>query len=78
MMVLSRYFRFRSSEAVAALLLAIGLGIPLTATAKPPAPESASFSEDVMPILQVRCLECHKPGAAGYEKSGLDLRTYEG
>ena len=37
-----------------------------------------SFTEDVFPIIELRCLECHQPGGAGYEKSGLDLRTYEG
>jgi len=37
-----------------------------------------SFNEDVFPIIELRCLECHQPGGAGYEKSGLDLRTYEG
>ena len=37
-----------------------------------------SFKEDVFPILQLRCLECHQPGGEGYEKSGLDMRTYEG
>ena len=37
-----------------------------------------SFNEDVMPIMKIRCVECHQPGGSGYEKSGLDLRTYEG
>lgn len=36
-----------------------------------------SFKEDVYPIIQIRCLSCHQPGGEGYEKSGLDLRTYE-
>jgi len=36
-----------------------------------------SFSEDVFPILELRCLSCHQPGGEGYEKSGLDMRTYE-
>ncbi len=36
-----------------------------------------SFKEDVYPIIQIRCLSCHQPGGAGYEASGLDLRTYE-
>ena len=40
--------------------------------------ETVSFSEDVFPIIQIRCLECHKPDGDGYEKSGLDLRTYQG
>jgi len=37
-----------------------------------------SFKEEVFPIIQIRCLSCHQPGGAGYEKSGLDLRTYGG
>ncbi len=37
----------------------------------------ATYSEDILPIIKVRCLECHQPGGSGYEKSGLDLRTYE-
>ena len=37
-----------------------------------------SFTEDVFPVLELRCLECHQPGGPGYEKSGLDLRTYDG
>jgi hypothetical protein len=37
-----------------------------------------SFKEDVFPIIEIRCLECHQPGGVGYETSGLDLRTYEG
>lgn len=42
------------------------------------AQEAASFKEDVFPIIELRCLECHVPGGAGYEASGLDLRTYDG
>jgi len=42
------------------------------------AEEPVSFKDDVMPILQLRCVECHKPGGPGYEATGLDLRTYKG
>jgi hypothetical protein len=42
------------------------------------AAEPQSFSEDILPILKGRCVSCHQPGGAGYEKSGLDLTTYEG
>jgi hypothetical protein len=42
------------------------------------AQDMVSFKEDVYPIIELRCLECHKPGDVGYETSGLDLRTYEG
>jgi hypothetical protein len=58
--------------ALAALLLA---GAWPTGAA---AQRAASFKEDVFPIIQIRCLECHQPKGLGYEKSGLDLRTYEG
>jgi mono/diheme cytochrome c family protein len=37
-----------------------------------------SFAEDVFPIFKGRCVDCHRAGGEGYEKSGLDLTTYEG
>jgi len=40
--------------------------------------EPISFKQDIFPIIQTRCLECHQPGGKGFEKSGLDLRTYQG
>ncbi len=59
------------------------LGLSLTAmlmaaTWAPGAAAQVSFKEDVFPVIELRCLECHQPGGEGYEKSGLDLRTYEG
>lgn len=39
--------------------------------------QNISFKEDVFPVIELRCLECHQPGGEGYEASGLDLRTYE-
>jgi len=58
------------------------LGLALTAilvtgTWAPAAADPISFKEDVFPILELRCLECHQPGGDGYEKSGLEMRTYE-
>lgn len=40
--------------------------------------ETTSFSEDVFPIFKGRCVGCHAPGQEGFEKSGLDLTSYEG
>ena len=37
-----------------------------------------SFKKDIQPILEDYCVSCHKPGAKGYNKSGLDLTSYEG
>jgi mono/diheme cytochrome c family protein len=42
------------------------------------AEEQVSYKLDVQPILQSRCVECHKPGGQGYEASGLDLTNYKG
>jgi mono/diheme cytochrome c family protein len=52
-----------------------------TGPAARPAPPQApvtSFAEDVFPIFKGRCVDCHRPGGAGYAASGLDLTTYEG
>jgi mono/diheme cytochrome c family protein len=43
-----------------------------------PQPATVRFSEDIFPIFKGRCLDCHQPGGQGYEKSGLDLTSYEG
>ena len=67
-------------------LFAVGAALILTAAvilAGQPNPVCASsavvsFQEDVFPILKGRCVECHRPAGQGYEKSGLDLTTYEG
>ena len=36
-----------------------------------------SYTNDVKPILHDYCLSCHQPGGKGYEKSGLDMSTYQ-
>lgn len=35
-----------------------------------------TYAQDVRPILEKHCLQCHQPGGIGYERSGLDMRTY--
>ena len=60
---------------------ALGLAVTAFLMAGIQAPAAAGpigFREDVLPILELRCLGCHQPGGEGYEKSGLDMRTYEG
>jgi hypothetical protein len=49
-----------------------------TPRTRPAGPPPTSFKDDVMPILRNNCLECHQPGGAGYEKSGFDMRSYDG
>jgi len=59
----------------AALSLALLAG-PFVAAAS--AQESVSYKDDVFPVIELRCLECHQPGGAGYETIGLDMSTYDG
>ena len=54
------------------------IAILVIGTWTPGAKAQVSFEEDVFPILELRCSECHQPGGDGYEESGLDMRTYEG
>lgn len=39
-------------------------------------PAPVSYKTDVTPIIHDYCLSCHEPGGKGFEKSGLDMRTY--
>ena len=64
----------RSRAPVFSLLFAAGAWLPQTAAAD----THVSFKDDLYPIIQIRCLACHQPGGPGYEKSGLDLGSYEG
>jgi hypothetical protein len=51
----------------------------LSATATPLSPleRPVSFQTDIRPLLDDYCLSCHVPGGKGYEKSGLDMRSYK-
>lgn len=57
---------------LAAAAFALAVATPALAKEEP-----VSFSDDVKPILDLRCTMCHTPGQPGTEASGLDLSTYE-
>ena len=61
--------------AVGVLLLAAGTAAGVQADDRP---GRVSFTEDIHPIIQFRCLACHQEGSEGAEMSGLNLETYEG
>ena len=63
--------RFLLGSAVLAVLSFPALGSP--AQGQP----EVSYKNDVVPIIHDYCLNCHEPGGKGYEKSGLDMRTYQ-
>jgi hypothetical protein len=58
-------------SAVAALLSLPALGSPIQG------PREVSYKKDVAPIIHDYCLNCHEPGGKGYEKSRLDMSTYQ-
>jgi len=66
--------------AVLTMTLAVGGAVILAGHPNPVCAANAvmSFKDDVLPIFKGRCIDCHQPGGEGYEKSGLDLRTYAG
>lgn len=39
--------------------------------------KSVSYSKDIQPMLAKNCIECHVPGKAGFEASGLDMTSYQ-
>lgn len=56
----------------------LGFGLATTNNGWAGTAGRVSFMDDVVPILQYRCLECHKTGAPGMAFSGLNLETYDG
>ena len=38
--------------------------------------KEVSFANDIHPILNEHCIECHVKGKEGYKKSGLNMETY--
>jgi hypothetical protein len=38
---------------------------------------TVSYSRDINPIFQDNCSICHRPGGAGFERSGFSVVTYE-
>jgi hypothetical protein len=60
---------------LALLGLSLAAGPLLTGCAKQEA-KALTYQADIKPILDQHCVECHKEGAEGTQKSGLLLDTY--
>ena len=41
-------------------------------------PSAVSFANDVLPILQAKCVQCHSVAAEGVATSGVNLTDYGG
>ncbi len=70
--------RFVGAAAALAAVAAVAAGIATPMSTACAAGPKISFSEDILPIFKGRCAGCHQSGGEGYEKSGLDLTSYEG
>jgi len=40
--------------------------------------KQVSFAQDVQPIINQLCIECHAVGGKGFEASGFNMESYEG
>ncbi|HYW91376.1 MAG TPA: c-type cytochrome domain-containing protein [Gammaproteobacteria bacterium] len=61
-----------------AALALVSFGALAAASCSSGSQHQVSFHDDVQPILQKHCVSCHHPGGLGYQRSGVDLRTYQG
>ncbi len=62
------------SNALRFIATAAILSVPFSVMA---AQNDVSFKTDVAPVIHDYCLNCHMPGGKGFEKSGLDMRSYQ-
>lgn len=69
---------FAGAATVMAAIVVAGFGLTSPSAPACAAQQKTRFAEDVMPIFKGRCLGCHQAGGEGFEKSGLDLTSYEG
>lgn len=56
---------------------ALAVGVLALAGCSPSSEPTVSFSDEVKPILDRYCLECHAAGTDGYAASGFSVETYD-
>jgi len=67
----------KTTSLVGAGFLAVCIGL-IGCGQEPDVATEVSFANDVLPILESKCVECHDLAAEGVATSGLNLRDYEG
>ena len=67
----------RTTNLVGAGFLAVCISL-IGCEQEPDVVTEVSFANDVLPILETNCVECHDLAAEGVATSGLNLRDYEG
>ncbi len=53
------------------------LGLMALVTLTAGCTRQVSFKNDIVPILQERCISCHAPGSPGCVASGFSVATYQ-
>lgn len=56
--------------------VALGIGALLVGSLAGCGAKDVSYRAKVQPVLEKYCIECHKPGGEGFEKSGQDMSSY--
>ncbi len=69
--------RMKTTSLVAAGFLAVCISL-IGCEQKVDVARGVSFANDVLPILEANCIECHDIAAEGVATSGLNLRDYDG
>lgn len=59
------------------VLLLIAAGLVACEKVEPPQIQKVTYADDVSPIMQKHCADCHVAGRQGAEASGLLLDSYE-
>ena len=57
-------------------LLSLTMAVGLVGCGSEPATSTVSFSQEVKPILEQNCSDCHQSGGKGAQKSGLVLADH--
>lgn len=67
-----------SRKSVFSVALLVPLILVMSGCTPEQAPPKVTYADDVKPIIEARCLECHVSGQAGAEASGFVVDSYAG
>jgi hypothetical protein len=59
-------------------LMMLALVVPLFSAGCNTQEQAVSYAQNIRPIIDKYCTECHLPGGQGYEASGFDVSSYQG
>jgi hypothetical protein len=68
----------RSRNIVSSVALLVPVILMMSGCTPEQAPPKMTYVDDVKPIIEARCQECHLPGQAGAEASGFVVDSYAG